>query len=534
MAVCCLWTLFSMGASAQPLINELDINPSGTDQPCEYIELRGTPGAPIENIYLVAFEGDAGAAIGNADFVAAFGSPGPVFGSNGLFVITGTLPCGSRTYPAETPRSAQPLFDGTQTGLENGAISFLLISSPTAINSGTDYDTDNNGTLEGLPAGAIILDAVAWTAGDPGDVTYGGVVLTASGGTIGAVTRFPGNTTPLSAAAFYGGALTGANDSTTYSATIRTANFPANGALTPGAINLGTPVSDAPVDINGDGRTDFVVVRAAGGDGSQLTWFTALSGGNPDVTRDWGIAGDFPIAGDYDGDRKDDITVYRFTNGTFYILHSENFTIRVDQLGQNGDNPSIVGDYNGDGRDDPAVYRPGAQSTWFYRASPAAFYTAVDWGTTGDFVAPGDYDGDGLADFVVQRPEGPNGRFYKRLSGGSFSSELFGLSTDAVVPGDYDGDGKTDLAVERNTGGSFVWDFEPSGTAGSTVVRDTWGMSGDVTVQGDYDGDGQTDYAVWRPGAQATFYILTVGTRRITTRDWGRTGDRPVALYNTH
>ena len=157
----------------------------------------------------------------------------------------------------------------------------------------------------------------------------------------------------------------------------------------------------------------------------------------------------------------------------------------------------------------------------------------TQFGANGDVPAPGDYDGDGKADFVVQRAEGANARFYKRLSGGSFSTELFGLASDAVVPGDYDGDGKTDLATFRNVGGFFEWHFEPSGTAGSTDVVDTWGITGDLTVQGDYDGDGKTDYAVWRPGTPATFYMMTVGTRFITTKQWGQTGDLPTARYNT-
>ena len=81
-----------------------------------------------------------------------------------------------------------------------------------------------------------------------------------------------------------------------YSTTIRTANFPVNGGvLTPGAPNVAT---DAPVDINGDGTTDFVVVRSAGGTGTQLTWFNAINGGNPGASRDWGINGDIILAGD--------------------------------------------------------------------------------------------------------------------------------------------------------------------------------------------------------------------------------------------
>ena len=661
IALCGLLSVLSISASAQ-LINELDINPAGTDQPCEYIELKGTPGAIIQNVHFVAFEGDA-APSGTADFVVTFGSPGPAFGSNGLIVITGTAACGTRTYAPETTRLQTALLDAAN-GLENGTISFLLISSATAINPNVDYDADNNGTLELLPAGATILDAVSWTDGDAGDLNYGGVVLTATGGIIGAATRFPSNTTANSATAWYAGAMTGTNDATTYSPTIRTANFPSDGVLTPGAINIGTagggtglsksftgylngaqevpanastakgfgtvtlndaettitvsvsygsaaapltsnviaghihgpaaigvnagilfnlnpaggaafgsvvnasfPITPAQVaelkaglyyfnihtvnnsggeirgqilvprsvlDISGDGRTDFVVVRSTGGAGTQSTWLSSLAGGNPTSQREWGINGDLLVPGDYDGDGKDDVAVFRASNGTFYVIESATLTIRVDQFGQAGDNPRVVGDYNGDGRDDLSLYRAGTQSTWFYKTSPSSLLTAVDWGQTGDSPAPGDYDGDGKNDFVVQRADGANGRFHARFADGTIDSKVFGLATDDVVPGDYDGDNHTDLAVVRtNAGGFFVWEF--LSTATNTIVSDTWGVqaSGDLTVQGDYDGDGKTDYAIWRPGTPGTFYMMTVGTRFITTKDWGQTGDLPAARFNT-
>ncbi len=531
IAVGALWCALSLSAQAQ-LINELDINPGGTDNPCEYIELRGTPGSIIQNVHFVAFEGD-GTPSGTADTVVTFAAPGVAFGSNGLIVLTGTTACGSRTYPAETLRLQAAFLDGSTSGLENGTISFLLISSATAITQGADYDTDNNGSLEGLPAGATILDAVAWTDGDAGDLMYGGVILTASS-VLGASTRFPNNTTANSAGAWYGGAMTGTNDATTYSGTIRTANFPSNGALTPGAVNLGVAPPDAPMDITGDGKTDYVVVRAAGGVGSQLTWFSQVNGGQPSTSYNWGVSGDLLVPADYDGDGRDDIAIFRSSEGTFYILESNTLTIRIDQFGQAGDNPRVAGDYNGDGRDDLAVYRSGTQSTWFYKTARNTLFTAVEWGQTGDSPAPGDYDGDGKIDFVVQRPDGADGRFHSKLSTGPLESRIVGKASDDIVPGDYDGDGKIDIAVVRiNGGGFYEWEFRSSLT-GLTVI-DTWGVaaSGDLTVQGDYDGDGKTDYAIWRPGAQGRFYIMTVGVREIFGKEWGTTGDLPAARYNT-
>jgi hypothetical protein len=290
-------------------------------------------------------------------------------------------------------------------------------------------------------------------------------------------------------------------------------------------------VNDAPVDMNSDGKTDWVVVRNSGG---QYVWYVFFNGGNPQPTTNWGTTGDRFAPADFDGDHKDDIAVFRPSNATWYILESATSTIRIDQFGVTGDDPSVIGDYNGDGKDDLAVYREGAQSFWYYKTAPNALFVAVDWGQTGDFPAPGDYDGDGKNDFVIQRADGGEGAFYKNLSSAGQSFEKFGAASDLVIPGDYDGDGKTDLATAREEGAAIVWRYEPSGTAGSSVVSETWGLAAsDFTAQGDYNGDGRTDFAVWR-NTTGVFYVLTSGSRNIFTQSWGQTGDLPVARYNAH
>src|SRR5262249_54874421 len=143
---------------------------------------------------------------------------GVTFGSDGLVVIKSTT--GGFSIPAATTVVTSPSFDvGTAQDLENGANSFLVVYSPTPIVQGTDYAPTDSGPL-GLPAGASILDAVRWQVLSSGvlfGTAYGGVSLFASSGTPGAATRFPANTTPLSAAAWYDGALrdTGAGNAST-------------------------------------------------------------------------------------------------------------------------------------------------------------------------------------------------------------------------------------------------------------------------------------------------------------------------------
>lgn len=290
--------------------------------------------------------------------------------------------------------------------------------------------------------------------------------------------------------------------------------------------------ADAPVDFNGDGRSDWAIIRNTGG---IYNWFIATNGGSPQSTVSWGVSGDRLVNGDFDGDNRDDIAVFRPSNATFYILNSQSSTVRIDNFGQNGDDPTVVGDYNDDGIDDVAVYREGTPSTWFFKTAQNAFYIAANWGQTGDFVAPGDYDGDGRYDFAIQRPTGADGVFWVYLTGsGGVIIQTFGASSDLVVPGDYDGDRKTDFATVRNVSNVFLWNYKPSASPATPFVSRTWGVTNDVTAQGDYDGDGATDFCVWRPGSPGIFYVSTSASGAVFTQNWGVTGDIPVARFNAH
>ncbi len=253
-------------------------------------------------------------------------------------------------------------------------------------------------------------------------------------------------------------------------------------------------------DYDKDGNSDISVYRPSDG-----TWYVLGSSSGSLFGVKWGASSDELAPADYDGDLKTDYAVWR--GGAFaylYILNSSNGTARIEQFGQTGDDPSIVGDYDGDGKADPAVYRPGAgagqQSYFYYRGSlnnPGGNTSYVPWGTNGDVAARGDYNGDGRFDPTVFRPS--SGVWYSLNLGNNTSTATpWGLSTDKLVPADYDGDGKTDRAVFRNG----TW-FVLQSTTGLAQYA-YWGLSTDIPVPSDYDGDGRADAAVYRNG---TWYI---------------------------
>ena len=123
--------------------------------------------------------------------------------------------------------------------------------------------------------------------------------------------------------------------------------------------------------------------------------------------------------GDYDGDGRADLAVYRPNAGVWYLLLSHiNYSRShpfIRQWGGAASDQPIVGDYDGDGVSDMAVWR-GAAGRWYLLLSSTSFLYShareVQWGdaSAGDVPLAGDYDGDGRTDLVLWRR--PAGRWY--------------------------------------------------------------------------------------------------------------------------
>jgi len=257
-------------------------------------------------------------------------------------------------------------------------------------------------------------------------------------------------------------------------------------------------------DFDGDGKTDISVFRPSDG-----FWYISKSSGGYSFVP-WGISTDTPVPGDYDGDGKFDLAVNRRAGlgpAVWYILRSSdnNFSAVRFESGYIVDfRIPTPADYDGDGKTDIATYNltdiPSEPPTFYVRESTTGRFVSKRGNNPRDVQAPADYDGDGKADYAFYRSG-----FWTIIqsSNGQTRFENFGLSSDKLVPADYDGDGKADIAVFRPSNG--FWYYLASRDKSFNSIQ--FGLSDDKPTPGDYDGDGKTDVAVFRP-SNGVWYLL--------------------------
>ena len=229
----------------------------------------------------------------------------------------------------------------------------------------------------------------------------------------------------------------------------------------------------------------------------QWSLSTANAAGALAMTVSFGQPGDIPVTGNWDGDSRTDIGVFRF--GTFHLAllkgiggHTFLQELAPIPFGQAGDLP-VAGDWNGDGTDDVGVFRPGAiggTGKFMLRQplnfsppfNPTVLTIQFDYGTNGDLPVAGDWDGDGDDTPGVYRPTDP-GTFLltNSLSNTVDINFTFGAGNDRPLAGDWLGAGKDGVGVLLT---SQVMILTPDLSKG--LLGFPFGQPGDIPVAGSW------------------------------------------------
>jgi len=217
---------------------------------------------------------------------------------------------------------------------------------------------------------------------------------------------------------------------------------------------------------------------------------TSNTAGNPNIiVKFGGQPGDLPVAGDWNGDGRTDVAVYR--NGTFVrgLVDSNSFCIPCQLLivpdlldtipfGEPGDLP-VAGDWDGDGIDDLGVFRPGDQGTFLLRLPQVICPFCVPprtvigtqtlfFGTSGLPIA-GDWDGDGKDGIGLYEPASATFFLSDDLAKPNFTF-TFGLPGDRPLSGDWVGSGRDGIGVFQPPTSTMVLSTELNAAPDFTFV----------------------------------------------------------------
>jgi hypothetical protein len=186
--------------------------------------------------------------------------------------------------------------------------------------------------------------------------------------------------------------------------------------------------------------------------------------------------------GDWDCDGVDTPGLYRQTDGLVYLSNTNSLTNADIEFifGIAGDIP-IAGDFNGDGCDTVSVFRNGHVFIINQLgADGGALFADFDYffGDPGDTPFTGDFDNDGIDELGLFRET--TGLAYFALAhptGGAIVADeefFFGLAGDRVVADDWTNDGTDTVGIFRASDGSFYLSYVNELRFADEVIAVAW------------------------------------------------------------
>lgn len=278
-------------------------------------------------------------------------------------------------------------------------------------------------------------------------------------------------------------------------------------------------------DYNGDGQSEIASVSMYSEDKDNLYWATPETILTSVGTK-FGVPGDRPLAGDFDGDGKADKAILKNVDGFFhwYIKLTTGGSLDNILFGLGSDEP-FAADMDADGKDEMIVAQnAGGQIIWYYRKADSKnnTVTSTPWGLATDtLLQPMDFNGDGFTDFAVARNVGRDKVFFLRFAKTKNASMAipFGLSSDIALVGNFSGFGQAEMAVYRQGSPATLFVRRPDAQIRQITLSDAGGMlipSSGALIKGSNKSDTigcdvTTDFsdgirtgALWKPFSDST------------------------------
>ena len=286
-------------------------------------------------------------------------------------------------------------------------------------------------------------------------------------------------------------------------------------------------------DFDGDGDDDLLAINPVNGWHHTMSWTGSgwqwIEGNGSGQIGLWFTnPTDHYVAGDFDGDGKDELLAINPANGWHHTIRytggawqwiSGGGTGQIGLWFINTPDHYLTGDFDGDGKDELLALNPSngwhhtmsfMGTTWQWLGGGGTGQIALWFLDPDDWYQTGDYDGDGKDELLALNPNGWHHTM--RLSGtawqwfqGGGSGQIglwFVNAPDRYVSGDFDGDGAANLLsinpsngwshTSRFAAGANVWQWMAGNAGAGQMAYWIFGAQ-DRHIPGDYDGDGKVE-----------------------------------------